>query len=62
MISYLKTKFTQLLLSLRKIDHTVKPDTLKWIPIVPFDREWTDEMLFEYFELSQEEINIIKNS
>lgn len=59
LISYLKTNFTQLLLSLRKIDHTIKPDTLKWIPIVPFDREWTDELLFQYFNLTDEEQDLI---
>ena len=28
---------------------------------IPFDREWTDEHLFDYFELSEEERNIILN-
>lgn len=62
LISYLRTKFVTLLLSLRKIDHTVKPDTLKWIPMVPFDREWSDEQLFEYFDLTEEERQLILNS
>lgn len=31
------------------------------IPIIPFDREWTDELLFDYFELSEEERNIVLN-
>jgi hypothetical protein len=37
----------------------MKPDTLKWIPMVPFDREWTDGKLFEYFNLSEEEQKLI---
>lgn len=61
MVSYLKTNFVNLLLSLRKIDHTVKPDTCRWIPIVPFDREWTDEKLFEYFNLTEDEQKLILN-
>lgn len=51
LISYLKTDFVSLLLSLRKIDHSVKPDTCKWIPIVPFDREWNDRLLIEHFNI-----------
>lgn len=31
------------------------------IKIVPFDREWSDDQLFDYFELSQEERNIVLN-
>ena len=59
---YLETKFSKYLLSLRKISQHIKPDTLKWIPMVPFDREWTDEQLFEYFDLTEEEIELILNS
>ena len=36
--------------------------TLQWIPMVPFDREWSDELLFEYFNLNEEEIDLIANS
>lgn len=59
LMGYLKTKFANYLLSLRKISQGIKPDTCKWIPIVPFDREWTDEKLFEYFNLSEDEQKII---
>lgn len=61
LLSYLKTKFANYLLSKRKISQTIKPDTCKWIPIVSFDREWTDDQLFDYFNLSEEERNIILN-
>ena len=59
LLSYLKTKFANYLLGVRKVSQTVKGDTCKWIPMVPFDREWTDEQLFEYFNLTEEEINLI---
>ena len=39
----------------------MKPDTCKWIPLVPFDREWTDDQLFDYFNLTEEERNIVLN-
>ncbi len=61
LLSYLKTDFSNKLLSLRKISQHIKPDTCKWIPIVPFDREWTDELLFDYFNLTDEEKKLILN-
>jgi hypothetical protein len=61
LLSYISTKFANCLLSLRKISQHIKPDTCKWIPLVPFDREWTDELLFDYFNLSEEERNIVLN-
>ena len=59
LVSYMSTEFCQFLLSLRKNTQNMKPDTMKWIPLVPFDRAWSDEMLFDYFKLSQKEINLI---
>jgi hypothetical protein len=61
LLSYLNTKLVNKMLSIRKISQDIKPDTCKWIPIVPFDREWTDELLIEYFNLSEDEKEIIYN-
>jgi site-specific DNA-methyltransferase (adenine-specific) len=59
LISYLKTNFIHFLICIRKIDSTVKPSTFKWVPSVPLDREWNDDLIFEYFNLSKEEIELI---
>ena len=59
LLSYLNCKLVDYLVSLRKISQHTKPDTCKWVPIVPFDREWTDEKLFEYFGLTEEEKKLI---
>jgi 23S rRNA A1618 N6-methylase RlmF len=32
---------------------------MKFIPKIPFDREWSDEQLFEYFDISDEEKKLI---
>jgi site-specific DNA-methyltransferase (adenine-specific) len=61
LLSYINTKFANCMLSLRKISQHIKPDTCKWIPLIPLDREWSDEKIFEYFKFSNEEINIILN-
>jgi site-specific DNA-methyltransferase (adenine-specific) len=55
----LNTKFANYLLSIRKVSQDISSDTLKWIPIVPFDREWTDEILVEWFNLTEEDIKLI---
>lgn len=61
LMSYMKTNFFNYFLALRKISQDIKPDTCKWIPMVPFDRNWNDKQLFEYFELSQKEIDLIND-
>jgi len=61
LISYMNTNFCNFFLSLRKKTQNLKPDSLKWIPLVPFDREWNDELLYKHFNLTQEEIDLIEN-
>lgn len=59
LLSYLNTKFANKLLSIRKISQHIKPDTCKWIPLVPLNQNWTDEKLFELFGLTEMEKKII---
>jgi len=53
LISYLKCKLPNLLLACRKISQDISTDTVKWIPIVPLDRKWTDETVYEYFGIDE---------
>lgn len=62
LISYMNTKFCCFFLSLRKKTQNMNKKTLQWIPLVPFDRVWSDEMLVEYFDLNKEDVEIIMNS
>jgi site-specific DNA-methyltransferase (adenine-specific) len=57
--SYIQTTFVKFLVKLRKIKQDITTDVFKWVPIVPLDREWTDEQLFDYFNLTQEERQLI---
>jgi hypothetical protein len=50
--SYLKTKFANELLSIRKVSQLISKDTLHWIPKVPLDRIWNDDNLKEHLESS----------
>jgi hypothetical protein len=47
--SYLETDFANYMLSLRKIDQHISEATLKWVPLPPLDREWTDEKVAKYY-------------
>jgi site-specific DNA-methyltransferase (adenine-specific) len=47
--SYLETDFANYMVSLRKIDQHISESTLKWVPLPPLDREWTDAKVAKYF-------------
>jgi site-specific DNA-methyltransferase (adenine-specific) len=50
--SYLETDFANYMLSLRKIDQHISEATLKWVPLPPLDRKWTDEKVAKYYGLN----------
>ena len=50
------------MLSLRKPSQHTNESTCKWIPLVPLNKEWTDEEVYKYFKLSIEDINLIKET
>ena len=58
---YCTTKFTQFALSLSKFTTNNHRGELKTVPVVDFSIYWTDEKLFELFNLSQPEINFINS-
>jgi site-specific DNA-methyltransferase (adenine-specific) len=57
--SYLTTKFIKFLIKVKKPTQRVKKDVFSLVPIVPFDRIWTDENVFDYFGLSTEDIKFL---
>ena len=62
LLSYLKTRFSNFLLKLRKVTHNISSSTCKWIPLPQLDREWNDEEIYKYFKLSEDEIKLIKET
>jgi len=62
LLSYMKCKLPNLLLSLRKMSHNLSSDTCKWIPLPPLNKEWTDDMIYKYYKLSEDEIKLIKET
>ena len=62
LISYLKTDLVNLLLSIRKISQTISKDTIKYIPMVPLNKIWNNESVYEYFKLNKKEIKFIESN
>jgi hypothetical protein len=60
LFKYLLTKFSRFCVSLYKMNIQLTSKELDILPYMNFSEEWTDEKLFEYFELTQEEINFIE--
>lgn len=58
--SYYSTRFFRFLISLRKLTQHATHSTYKWIPIQTWDRVWTDEMLYEKYGLTLEELGFIE--
>lgn len=57
---YLATKFVRFLVLQRKATQDVIPDRFKFVPMLDMSRRWTDEDLYERFELSEEESSYIE--
>ena len=53
LMSYLQTKIVNHLLSIRKISQDISENTIKWIPLVPLDRIWTDDLVCEYLKIDK---------
>ena len=58
--SYYRTKFFRHLVSLRKITQDALRPMYSWVPMQPWDRQWTDKELYEKYGLTQKEIDYIE--
>ncbi|GAA6123315.1 Eco57I restriction-modification methylase domain-containing protein [Bifidobacterium psychraerophilum] len=59
--SYYATKFFRFLVSLRKITQHATHSTYQWVPLQPWDQEWTDADLYAKYDLTQDEIDCIES-
>lgn len=59
-ISYCKTDFARMCLSLGKTSQSLDCGPLKFIPALDFTQEWTDEKLYAHFNITEEEQAFIK--
>jgi site-specific DNA-methyltransferase (adenine-specific) len=58
--SYYATKFFRFLVSLRKITQDAFSHMYSWVPIQSWDRQWTDNALYEKYGLTKEETDYIE--
>jgi hypothetical protein len=62
LISYLKTKVARFGLSINKISvHLYIKRYLMNVPLPPLDRQWTEESIMDYYQLTHEERTLINN-
>lgn len=57
--SYYRTRLFRFLVSLRKITQDALRSTYSWVPRQSWDRTWTDELLYEKYGITKDEIGFI---
>jgi hypothetical protein len=58
--AYLRTRFVRFLISLRKNTQDLYSERFSFVPDLPMDRTWTDEALYEKYEINKKEIAFIE--
>ncbi|AYV79968.1 MAG: restriction-modification methylase [Gaeavirus sp.] len=62
LLSYLKCRLPNFMLSLRKVSQDISETTCKWIPLPPLNKIWTDNDIYKYFKLTTDEIKLINDT
>jgi site-specific DNA-methyltransferase (adenine-specific) len=57
--SYTKTRFFRFLVSLRKITQHALRSTYSWVPQQSWEKAWNDELLYEKYGISEDEISYV---
>ncbi len=61
LLSYLKTKFVRFLVSQLSFSQDITKDRFSFVPIQNFEESWNDEKLYNFYELSNNEIDFINS-
>ncbi len=59
--AYMRTRFVRFLVSLRKITQNITRDSYLFVPALPMDRVWTDDALYERYDISAEQVEFIES-
>ena len=62
LLSYMKCRLPNFMLSIRKNSQHTSASTCKWIPLPPLNKEWTDDEVYQHFKLSEEDIKLINDT
>lgn len=60
--AYMRTRFVRFLVSLRKITQNITRDSYRFVPLLPMDREWTDDALYARYGLTEDDVNFIEST
>ncbi len=58
---YLQTRFLRFLVSLRKNTQDIYNERFQFVPDLPMDRDWTDEMLYQKYGITKNEVAFIES-
>jgi site-specific DNA-methyltransferase (adenine-specific) len=56
---YLQTSFARFLVSLRKVSQDAMKGVYRWVPQQDWSQDWTDELLYEKYEITDDEVAFI---
>lgn len=59
--TYLETKFVRFLILQTLFGIGLTPDRFRYVPLMDFTKQWTDEELYSYYGLDNTEIEFIEN-
>lgn len=58
---YLRTRFVRFLVSLRKNTQDIYSERFQFVPDLPMDCEWTDELLYKKYAITKDQIEFINS-
>ncbi|MDA3936099.1 MAG: Eco57I restriction-modification methylase domain-containing protein [Actinomycetota bacterium] len=59
--AYMRTRFVRFLVSLRKITQNITRDSYRFVPLLPMNRLWTDEELYERYGITDDQVAFIES-
>ena len=62
LLSYMKCRLPNFMLSIRKNSQDIQEQSIKWIPLPPLNKEWADEEVYQHFKLSEDDIKLINDT
>jgi hypothetical protein len=59
--AYLRTRFVRFLVSLRKNTQDIYNERFLFVPDLPMDRDWSDELLYQKYGINEQDIAFIES-
>jgi hypothetical protein len=62
LLTYMKCRLPNFMLSLRKASQDICESTCKWIPLPHLNKDWTDDEVYKHFNLLEEDIKLVNDT